>query len=90
VIETWRCLSRTSSPGTLTAPGWRVNSSGRILVESKDEIRKRLGRSTDVGDAVVMAFFAEGALRHLAHRPPRGPIQRYCFSPELRWVPGSS
>ena len=42
--------------GDLTAPRWRVLSGGRILIESKDEIRKRLGRSTDTGDAVVMAF----------------------------------
>jgi hypothetical protein len=41
--------------GDLTAPHWRVMSGGRIQVESKDEIRKRLGRSTDDGDAVVQA-----------------------------------
>lgn len=41
--------------GDLTAPRWRVMSGGRIQVESKDEIRKRLGRSTDDGDAVVQA-----------------------------------
>jgi hypothetical protein len=41
--------------GDLTAPHWRVLSGGRIQVESKDEIRKRLGRSTDDGDAVVQA-----------------------------------
>jgi hypothetical protein len=42
--------------GDLTAPQWTVQSGGRILIESKDDIRKRLGRSTDAGDAVVMAF----------------------------------
>jgi hypothetical protein len=41
----------------LTAPHWRVMSGGHIQVESKDDIRKRLGRSTDYGDAVVMAFY---------------------------------
>jgi hypothetical protein len=46
--------------GDLTAPRWRVLSGGRIIIESKDEIRKRLGRSTDTGDAVVMAFTANG------------------------------
>jgi hypothetical protein len=44
--------------GDLTAPHWRVMSGGRIQVEGKDEIRKRLGRSTDDGDAVVMAFWS--------------------------------
>ena len=42
--------------GDLVAPKWRVLSGGRIQVESKDDIRKRLGRSTDDGDAVVMAL----------------------------------
>lgn len=52
--------------GDLTAPRWRVLSGGRILIESKDEIRRRIGRSTDTGDAVVMAMVsvrrAEGGL----------------------------
>lgn len=34
-----------------------MTSSGKILIESKKDIRKRIGRSTDTGDAVVMAFF---------------------------------
>lgn len=42
--------------GDLTAPKWRVGSGGKIQIESKDDIRKRIGRSTDTGDAVVMAF----------------------------------
>jgi hypothetical protein len=42
--------------GDLTAPRWKVGSAGRIQIESKDDIRKRLGRSTDAGDAVVQAF----------------------------------
>lgn len=41
----------------LTAPHWRVTSTGRVQVESKDAIRKRLGRSTDAGDAVVQAVW---------------------------------
>jgi len=45
--------------GDLTAPRWRIQSGGRILVESKDDIRKRIGRSTDTGDAVVMAFSSQ-------------------------------
>lgn len=43
--------------GDLTAPHWRVASGGRIQVESKDDVKKRIGRSTDDGDAVVMAFW---------------------------------
>lgn len=43
--------------GDLTAPHWRIVSGGRIRVEGKPDIKKRLGRSTDCGDAVVMAFY---------------------------------
>jgi hypothetical protein len=44
--------------GDLTAPRrGKDTSTGKITVESKKDIRKRLGRSTDDGDAVVMAFF---------------------------------
>lgn len=43
--------------GDLTAPKWFITSAGRIKVESKDDIKKRIGRSTDRGDAVVMAFW---------------------------------
>lgn len=41
----------------LTVPRWKVLSGGSIQIESKDDIRKRLGRSTDEGDSVVMAFW---------------------------------
>lgn len=43
----------------LTAPRWKVLSGGVIQIEGKDDIRKRLGRSTDEGDAVVGAFWVE-------------------------------
>lgn len=45
--------------GDLTAPTWRVMSGGRIQVESKDDIKKRLKRSTDDGDAVIQAFWPD-------------------------------
>ena len=45
--------------GDLTAPKWKMTSGGKVKVESKDDIKKRLGRSTDDGDAVVMAFWNE-------------------------------
>lgn len=37
----------------LCAPTWELTPGG-IKIESKDDIRKRLGRSTNKGDAVVM------------------------------------
>jgi hypothetical protein len=42
--------------GDLTAPHWRITSGSKIQVETKDDLKKRLGRSTDYGDAIVMAF----------------------------------
>jgi hypothetical protein len=38
----------------LCAPTYQLKATG-ILIESKDEIKKRLGRSTDKADAVIMA-----------------------------------
>lgn len=46
--------------GDLTAPKWRVMSGGNIQVEPKDDIKKRIGRSTDDGDATVQAFHGAG------------------------------
>lgn len=40
----------------LTTPRWTLKAGGKVLVESKDDIRKRLGRSTDRADAVTMAW----------------------------------
>jgi hypothetical protein len=45
--------------GDLTTPHWRQVSGGKVQIESKDDIKKRLQRSTDDGDAVVMAFFED-------------------------------
>lgn len=44
--------------GDLVAPKWDQTSSGHIKIEDKDDIRKRLGRSPDAGDAVTMAYNA--------------------------------
>lgn len=41
----------------LTAPTWSEVSGGKIRVEPKKDIRKRLGRSTDFADVVVQAFW---------------------------------
>jgi hypothetical protein len=42
--------------GDLAAPTWGMTSGGKIKVESKKDIKKRIGRSTDFGDAVVYSF----------------------------------
>jgi N-acetylmuramoyl-L-alanine amidase len=43
-------------PAQLTAGTWKERS-GKILIESKDDIKKRLGVSPDEADAVVMAWY---------------------------------
>lgn len=40
----------------LSTPRYRITGDKVIVVESKDDIKKRIGRSTDAADAVVMAF----------------------------------
>ena len=71
--------------GDLTAPRWKVNSSGKIQVESKDSLRDRLKRSTDSGDAVVMAFYeesSEGILVSWESLEGLGKVEDY----ECRWA----
>lgn len=42
-------------------------SGGKLKMESKDDIRKRIGRSTDKGDSVVMAFHTDAGNWHDAY-----------------------
>jgi hypothetical protein len=44
----------------LCAPRWKLTVSG-ILIEDKDDTKKRLGRSPDFGDALVLANYTLGA-----------------------------
>lgn len=48
-----------SLTGELISPRWEVVGGGRIKVESKDEIRKRIKRSTDLADPIIQALFLE-------------------------------
>lgn len=43
----------------LTAPRYTVTTRG-VVVESKEDIKKRLGRSTDCGDAFVLSLESQG------------------------------
>ena len=50
--------------GDLTAPHIkRITSSSKMIVESKEEIKKRIGRSTDCADAVIQIIIGP----HLWH-----------------------
>ncbi len=52
----------------LAAPTWKLTPRG-ILVESKEDIRKRIGRSPDKGDAVVMCWSEGQAAQRLKGMP---------------------
>lgn len=47
----------------LLEPLWHATAAGQIQVEPKDEIRKRLGRSPDNADALLLAFYSAGRPR---------------------------
>ena len=53
----------------LTAPRYKLQLSG-VAVESKEDIRKRIGRSTDCGDSVALACWEHGGGLD-AYLPPR-------------------
>lgn len=58
--------------GDLTAPkAGELLSGGKLKIESKDDIRKRIGRSTDRGDAVVQAFWSQAGNWHEAYGTAR-------------------
>ena len=50
--------------GDLTALHKKYMSEGKIQAEAKDDVKKRIGRSTDRGDAVVQAFFTVAGSFH--------------------------
>lgn len=57
----------------LTAPMWDTTTGvpPRIRVEPKEDLVKRMGRSPDKGDAVVMAYWAEFLASSAIHSPAR-------------------
>ena len=47
--------------GDLITPKWTITKDATILIEGKDSLKKRLGRSTDYGDACCLAFWNPGS-----------------------------
>lgn len=47
----------------LLAIRWRASSGGKVRLESKADLRDRIGRSPDRADAVVMAFYSNSRRR---------------------------
>lgn len=46
----------------LTAPKKEYDELGRLKLEAKDNIKKRIGRSTDIGDAIALTFAENNVL----------------------------
>jgi len=46
----------------LCAPRWKLMVNGKIQIESKKDIAKRLGRSPDRGESLIYACAAEGGI----------------------------
>lgn len=70
----------------LSTPTWWEAGKGRIQVETKKDIRKRLGRSTDRADAVLQAFFEDGSGQITMHRQKnyRGPRRNSIAARRIR------
>ena len=45
----------------LCAARYRPQAGGVVMAESKDDIKARLGRSPDVGDALLLALWEPGS-----------------------------
>lgn len=46
----------------LLAPTWQTHSSGKIKIESKDDLKRRGEKSTDLADAVIMTLAIDAEL----------------------------
>jgi hypothetical protein len=70
----------------LCTPTWKLTARG-IQLESKDDIRKRLGRSPGKGDAVVMAW-SEGNKAAMARAQKKSASQRspFYFNHPQAWM----
>ncbi len=66
----------------LCAPGYGFDSNSRLLLEKKVDIRKRVGFSPDLGDALALTF-AEN-IRRDAGRRPRPTHANSRYNPQ-RW-----
>lgn len=53
----------------LAAPKFDLYANGRLKVEGKDDIKRRIGRSTDSADAVIQAFWIDGPGTGLEYIP---------------------
>jgi hypothetical protein len=65
----------------LISPGYKYDSAGRLLMESKQDMRKRGVPSPDEADAVALCFSEPGGV---------GYLRTANFSRDLRKIYGDS
>lgn len=72
----------------LTAPTFTIGSNG-IKIEAKEAVCERLQRSTDKGDAVVMAWFSgqKHVTPHTFSSEEHGTRRRHLGAPQINYGP---
>jgi hypothetical protein len=78
--EGFRLPDRDDLQADLTCFSSRHDSSGRLVLESKDVIRRKLGRSPDLGDAVALTF-ADGLHATGSSRVPANARGKLVYPP---------
>ena len=71
--------------GQLTCGLWRERS-GRIQIEAKEDIKKRLGVSPDEADAVVMAWYLRDMATKRAVKTGRAPRLSQALNSRQSWM----
>jgi hypothetical protein len=61
----------------LTETKWKFRSDGKIQIEEKEEIKKRIKRSPDKADALANTFYPEKDID--PHPAAQTPIEEYFF-----------
>ena len=64
----------------LTAPGYKIDKKVRIQLEAKAQIKKRLGHSTDDGDALALTFAMPVGPKPKVNTPRRQPRLMSAYS----------
>jgi hypothetical protein len=71
---------RDTLQADLVSCGYKYDSAGRLLLESKEDMRRRGVPSPDEGDAVALCFTEPGG------EPLRPPLKRQFFRPHGHWM----
>ncbi len=70
----------------LTAPTYKVNEDGRLQIEKKADIKKRLGFSPDIADSLALTFAVPVMPREVAEMLQAGPTQDENYNPYAKEI----